>query len=221
MSKVKCKDFDVGKLSISRDSQSNKHTYKVLYDGQVLRLSTPKLKCRNGATKSDSYTFLDLLCGGIIGGILETIDEHIIKYVTENSEEILGKKRSRDKVEDIFKDSVRGSTKNPYVRVRMTESGVKVYDKQRRELPLNELDEHVKPNDVVQALLRLECVRAAPGTVKCNWYIDQLKLQKIVSDCLISDDESDDDSDEDSDDETGRSKFGERVSNLTSDFDDY
>ena len=206
MAKVSCKDFDINKLSLSKDI-TNKATYKVLYDGNPLKISTPKLVCRNGVTKSDTYTFLDLLCDESLSAILESIDAKVVSYVTENSETILGKKRSHANVEDIYKYTVRGS--NAHLRARLSD-GLRIYDKQRRDI--SDTNEYVEGNDVVQALLRLDCVRAAPGTVKCNWYLDQLKLQKVVSDCLISDSETDSDS------ETVRDRYHSRVSALTDDY---
>ena len=205
MAKVSCKHFDINNLSLSKDT-TTKATYKVLYDGNPLKLSTPKLECRNGITKSDTYTFLDLLCDETLSAILESIDAKVISYVTENSATILGKKRSRVNVEDIYKDTVRGTHNSAYLRTRLSD-GLRIYDKQRRDI--SETNEHVEKDDTVQALLRLDCVRAASGTVKCNWYLDQLKLQKIVSDCLISDSESDSDS------ETVRDRYHNRVSALT------
>lgn len=214
MAKVSCKDFDINKISLSKDTK-NKATYNVLYDGNPLKLSTPKLKCRNNVTKTETYTFLDLLCNESISDIIESIDNKVVEYVAENSDSILGKKRSKVVVEDIFKNTLRGRSDNSYARFRLNEN-LKIYDKQRRDI--SDSQETVNENDIVQALLRLDCVRAAPGTVKCNWYVDQLKLQKIVSDCEISDSESDDDSNDDSDNE--HDKYRNRVSALTED-DDY
>jgi len=204
MAKVSCKNFNISKLSFVKDT-SNKATYKVLYDGNPLKLSTHKLRCRNGVTKSDTYTFLDLSCDEALSDILENIDTKVISYVTENSETVLGKKRSRANIEDIYKDTVRGSS-NAFIRARLSD-GLKIYDKQRKDI--SDANENVEQDDTVQVLLRLDCVRAAPGTVKCNWYVDQLKLQKIVSDCLISDSESDSDS------ENVHERYHSRVSALT------
>lgn len=238
MAKVSCKDFDPEKLSICEDTE-NKYTYRILYNGHELKISTPRLQCLN-VIKGNAYTAVDLICSGVVSDVLESVDSFVIAYVTENSESVLGKKRSHDKVEDIFKDTLRYHKGKSFIRARIADSGAKVYDKQGKDLQFEELNGHINQNDILQALLRLDCVRAAPGTVKCNWYIDQLKLHKIVSDCLISDDENesppenkrrknkhnertraeeDSESEGDESDNAASLRTSERISRLTNDYD--
>ena len=80
--------------------------------------------------------------------MLEQMDEHNIKYATENSESIFGKKKSREVIEENYTPMVKYSKKpgyRPTLKVKMPfyseKPGFTVYNKQREMIPIEEDDE--------------------------------------------------------------------------------
>ena len=189
--KVNYKDLNLENFQIVKDEEK-KITYNVLYNEKKWNLKIPSSKIRNNIIKSDDYYVLEVNCSKDIAKMLTNIDEYIIN----KSCKILEKDEA--KIHDIFKHTVHFSDDSPYIRLRINDN-TKIYDKVGQVIKDECFNDLFKSSDKIGLLLKLENVRIGSGIIKVNWYIDQVKLQKIVTDCQISDSESENESDNDND----------------------
>lgn len=198
MHKVNYKDFDLHKLSVRKD-ENKKISYNALYeDNSSWVLELPSTTITGQLREDDNFFVMDVLCNAEIKKVINNIDNHIIDYVHDESKTIFGKEQNKTKIEDLFKNSLRYGSN---LRLRLQEDTVKVYDKNRRPIDLDDnmkIDSILKDSDKIGLLVKLENIRIGTGIIKVNWYVHQLKLSKVITDCQISDDEEDEAEDNDS-----------------------
>ena len=166
------------------------------YSKQPWTLKISSSTIRNNLVKSDDYYVVEVNCSNAVANVINDIDKYIIGYVVKNSATLLGKEQDLVKIEDLYKDTVRYNGGSPYLKLRINNT-VKIYDKVGQTINVEDKTTLVKKDEKVGLLLRLENIRIGSGIIKSNWYIDQLKLSHIITDCEISDSESESESDKD------------------------
>lgn len=193
--KVNYKDLKTSKFQIVKEPEK-KITYHLQYNKKPWTLKISSSTIRNNLVKSDDYYVVELNCSSAVASVLNDIDKYIIEHVVKNSATLLGKEQDLVKIEDLYKDTVRYNNGSPYLKLRI-DNNVKIYDKVGQTVNVEDKTSLVKKDEKVGLLLRLENIRIGSGIIKSNWYIDQLKLSHIITDCEISDSESDSDKDSD------------------------
>lgn len=193
--KVNYKDLKTSKFQVIKEPEK-KITYHLLYSKKPWTLKISSSTIRNNLVKSDDYHVAELNCSSAVAGVINDIDKYIINYVVKNSATLLGKEQDLVKIEDLYKDSVRYNNGSPYLKLRI-DNTIKIYDKVGQTVNVEDKATLIKKDEKVGLLLRLENIRIGSGIIKSNWYIDQLKLSHIITDCEISDSESESDSDKD------------------------
>ncbi len=197
--KVNYKDLKTSNFQINKEPEK-KITYHVLYNENSWTLKIPSSTIRSNIVKSDDYSVFELNCSNNVAEIISSIDKYIVEYVAKNSSQLLGKEQDLTKIEDLYKDSVRFSNGSAYLRLRI-DSNLKIYDKVGQIINDHQHEDLIKTDDKIGILLRLENIRIGAGIIKSNWYVDQLKLSKVITDCEISDSDSDEnDNEEDRED---------------------
>jgi len=194
MTKVNYKDVKVIDFQIVKEPEK-KITYYLLHKNVPWTLKIPSSIVRNGLVKSGDYYLLDVNCTDNIVNTFNTIDNYIIEHIAKNSVQMLGKEHDVTKVEDIYKNTVRNGA---YLRLRIDDK-LKIYDKVGQSIDREDKVDLIKKDDKLGLLLRLDNIRIGGGIIKCNWFVDQLKLSQIITDCEISDSESESDNDVDDD----------------------
>lgn len=155
---------------------------------------------------------------------IEISNKNVCKFISEIEKKIIsilcnrgdlffdgvesGKKLDLFAVQDMFKYSL---TWNNVLRLRVDlnqcqlfdSSGVKIEDLER-----------VRTSDEVVCLIYSDYVKITNGIVKINWYLCQMKINKVISDCVIDDsddnevDEKNERGSESSDDYEKYGRFG-------------
>lgn len=190
--KVNYKNLDQKNFKIVKDPEK-KITYYLNYNEEKWTLKLPSSNVLNDVVKDDNYHILDIDCTEDVVNMFKSIDQYVINYVVENSEKIYSKKQSKTKIEDQYKYTI----KHPScLRLRINDS-VKIYDKVGQSIDGNNYEEMMKADDKLGLLIHLDSIRIGNGIIKCNWYASQLKLNRVITDCEISDSESDDGDDTD------------------------
>lgn len=187
--KVNYKDLKTSKFQIVKEPEK-KITYHLQYNKKPWTLKISSSTIRNNLVKSDDYYVVEVNCSNAVAGVLNDIDKYIIGHVVKNSATLLGKEQDLVKIEDLYKDSVRYNGGSPYLKLRI-DNTIKIYDKVGQTVNVEDKASLIKKDEKVGLLLRLENIRIGSGIIKSNWYIDQLKLSHIITDCEISDSESD------------------------------
>jgi hypothetical protein len=208
------KKFDASLLNIKRDV-NRRITFDVSYgDGLSLILSTPKLKCHNDLfwneeIKIEREGYIDIEIPDThmtFYNVFSQIDQFIIDYALQNSEEYFEKKLPKYKIEEIYKPSIKlCNPKQPgYLRVKVYPDNIKIFDKNENQINY-ELSDIVKKDDTLMLSIKLQNVRISKSLIKCNWTAYQIKIGKSISECEIYDTDEEvnakDDTDDDSDNE--------------------
>jgi len=198
--KVSYKELNVVNFQIVKEADK-KITYNLLYNNNPWTLKIPSSTVKNNLIKSGDLYILDLNCSDNVVKTFNTIDNYVIEYITKNSVQLLGKEHDQAKIEDIYKETVRYLKGSSYLRLRIDDK-LKIYDKVGQNIDAKEMQNLIKKDDKIGLLLRLDNVRiGGGGIIKCNWYVDQVKLSRVITECEISDSESESDTNYDEDTE--------------------
>lgn len=192
-SPIHYKNFKLSDISIQK-SPDKKITYDVFYQENPLIVSSSKVRVLD---EYDGYFDLEIpKTRKKMYDLFHGFDRYVILFATQNSEVLFGKKLNKVEVEEKYKKSIQVDyPEEPgYVRVRVSEN-VKIFDKSGRSIN-KKLGDVLEKDDEVWVNLKLSSLRLSLGIIKCNWSLEQIQLDRIVSDCTIrheSDSEEDDD----------------------------
>jgi hypothetical protein len=162
--------FNVSEVTFS-EVRKNKQGGKVVYlnssSGQKLLFQLPKMRAPFGLSeyhdeKSGSTTYslpLSLEDPAILKSF-QDLDSAVLDFITKNSEEILGKKMSREVIaEGIYKSPVKPSSKEGYsptlnlkvlVNYKDGSIGTEAYSASRQAVPLTDLEKGQFLNAIVE-----------------------------------------------------------------------
>jgi hypothetical protein len=158
-------------------------------DGQKLIFQLPAMRAPFGlseykdeATGRVSYTLPLSLDKPEVLEALTKFDERILDHITANSEEILGKKMSREVIaEGMYKSSIKKSSKEGYaptfnLKVLMNPKdgtiATEAYNAQRQAVPLNTLEK----GQHVSAIIELNQIWRTPAGVGVSARVHQVML---------------------------------------------
>lgn len=172
---ISYEDFDISKTKLVKEPKQNV-TYHLHYNNtKYWKLKIPRAVIKGNYTRTDKYSTIDI----------EYPLEHTCLRIIE---EIDKKVCSTDKL----LPSIRYADGSFVLKFRI-DSETKFYDKNGKLIDLKDhsIKDLLQQNDtIIGLLIRLENIRIGQDISKCNWYLDQIRLNKIPkgpSDCEISD----------------------------------
>lgn len=176
---INYKEFDINKVKLNKDS-NKKVTYYFSYDKQnQWQLKCPKSEIKGNLIKHSDYSTIDISypTNHLCLKIFEEIDKKVCTT-------------------DKMLQTVKYSNGSFVIRLRVNDL-TRIYDKNNKLIDLHEhsLTNLLEPDQILGLIIKLENVRIGQDICKCNWYIKQIKLNKIpkgVNDCDITDTDSDD-----------------------------
>jgi len=192
------RNFKLTELSVQK-SPNKQITYDILYKGNPLVISSSKVKILED---HDGYLDIELPKDRKkMYDVFHGLDKYIILFATQNSEVLFNKKLSKVEIEERYKKTIQVEYPGEpgYIRVKVP-SEVKIFDKSGRSVN-KKVDDVVEKDDEIWVNLKIHSLRLSLGTIKCNWCIEQIQLNKIVSDCTIRHDSESESEDEQSEDE--------------------
>lgn len=197
MSLFNYKKIDLKQLQLNRD-ESKKVTYYLKYNNNDVLIKTPQVHCKGELIVDEDVAYLDVEMpkNKDFSNLFNVVDSYILDYASK--EQSLPKHR----VEENYKPTIMQRDGKTYVRVRLPlQEGLpttKIFDVNGSPVDIEKhsLDTLLKKGDKLMLLISPEKVRISKTTVKCNWYVQQMKIHRKITDCLLSDSESSEDEDD-------------------------
>jgi len=193
------KKIDVSKMKLDRD-ENRKVTYYLKYNDHDVLVKTPQVQCQGELMVDEEIAYLDIEIpqrNKDFNNMFHTVDTYILNYVSKEQE------LPRYRVEENFKPSIMQRNGKTFVRVRLplTKDGqpvTKIFDVNGTPIDTtkHELKTLLRNGDKLMLLISPEKIRISKNTIKCNWYVQQMKINRKITDCLLSDSDDDDDDEE-------------------------
>lgn len=202
---IKMKNINLEKLNIIRNAMDVNSSYKLLRENNIpLVIAMPKCKLLNNSInqtyKSDLW-YCDLLFSNddFTSTIsIDDIENYVIKLISENANLFLNTKEKTANLfacEELMKYSIRNGNK---MRVRV-DGDTQFYDKNSNNIKLedvisnlNHMNSQSENHDITFACsIYCDNMKISNKQIKMNWKICQMKINKIITDCNLSDSDSD------------------------------
>lgn len=176
---------DVKFSDIRKNAKGGKAVYLNSNAGQKLIFQLPALRAPFGLSdfkddqgKVQSYSLPLSLDKPEVVAALQALDERALDFITENSNELLGKKMSRDVIkEGIYKPLVRPSSKEGYaptmnLKVLMKDGVIatEAYSAARQSVPLTDLEK----GQAVSAIIDINQIWRTPAGVGVTVRVHQV-----------------------------------------------
>jgi len=176
---------DVKFSDIRKNAKGGKAVYLNSNAGQKLIFQLPALRAPFGLSdfkddqgKVQSYSLPLSLDKPEVVAALQALDERALDFITENSNELLGKKMSRDVIkEGIYKPLVRPSSKEGYaptlsLKILMKDGAIvtEAYSAARQPVPLTDLEK----GQSVSAIIDINQIWRTPAGVGVTVRVHQV-----------------------------------------------
>jgi hypothetical protein len=176
---------DVKFSDIRKNAKGGKAVYLNSNAGQKLIFQLPALRAPFGLSdfkddqgKVQSYSLPLSLDKPEVVAALQALDERALDFITENSNELLGKKMSREVIkEGIYKPLVRPSSKDGYaptmnLKVLMKDGVIatEAYSAARQPIPLTDLEK----GQAVSAIIDINQIWRTPAGVGVTVRVHQV-----------------------------------------------
>jgi len=176
---------DVKFSDIRKNAKGGKAVYLNSNAGQKLIFQLPALRAPFGLSdfkddqgKVQSYSLPLSLDKPEVVAALQALDERALDFITENSNELLGKKMSREVIkEGIYKPLVRPSSKEGYaptlsLKVLMKDGAIatEAYSAARQPIPLTDLEK----GQAVSAIIDINQIWRTPAGVGVTVRVHQV-----------------------------------------------
>jgi hypothetical protein len=176
---------DVKFSDIRKNAKGGKAVYLNSNAGQKLIFQLPALRAPFGLSdykdetgKVQSYSLPLSLDKPEVGATLQALDERALDFITENSNELLGKKMSSEVIkEGIYKPLVRLSSKEGYaptmnLKVLMKDGVIatEAYSAARQPVPLTDLEK----GQAVSAIIDINQIWRTPAGVGVTVRVHQV-----------------------------------------------
>ena len=183
---------DVKFSDIRKNAKGGKAVYLNSNAGQKLIFQLPALRAPFGLSdfkddqgKVQSYSLPLSLDKPEVVAALQALDERALDFITENSNELLGKKMSREVIkEGIYKPLVRPSSKEGYaptmnLKVLMKDGVIatEAYSAARQPVPLTDLEK----GQSVSAIIDINQIWRTPAGVGVTVRVHQVMFETAPS----------------------------------------
>jgi hypothetical protein len=154
---------------------------KVKYpEAEGFKLQFPKMKIvSENPKKNIELEFIsDSGYNKKIYNYLSKLDDFVIKYVTDNSEEWFGKKIPQESIHQMYNKFIKApkTSENKCTINFSFNKNTNFIDKKNETLEISE----IKQNSTVECLAQMKYVVFSKDTCFVNWEIDTIKLYKKV-----------------------------------------
>lgn len=178
-----------------RKNNSKKSSYFLEFkDNEPIVIQLPKSKIvSNGILKSykKNISYIDLELGTEeCYKLFENIEEKILKILVSRGDLFFEGVNCEEQInifalEEMFKYSLRVGGK---MRIRIDLSSCQLFDSSG--VKIEDFD-RVRKDDEIICSIYSDYVKITNGIIKINWYLCQMKVNKVISDCVIEDSDED------------------------------
>ena len=202
----KWKELTTSEISLRKNIEKNNTYFLELSDNVPIVVQMPRAEVVHGVsnTYKAGLTYLEIQFDSKHEDaceLIESIERKIIKVIGSNGSVFFGGNESKldtFALEEIFKHSFR---RKNILRVRLDNMS-QAFDK--GNVVVDNLNK-IEVGDEVNCSLYSSSVKISNGLIKINWHVCQLKINKVISDCILG--ESDSGSNNESDSGSDDSRF--------------
>lgn len=182
------KTINADLITFEKDSR-RQITYNLKYGNtNGLFVKASKLTCTTQIFRIDDELFVEVEVPSDLLNIISKTDKKIIKFIADTCE------ISEIKAEQLYRYPV-NLNKRLLLKL-LPNNETKVYDDKQNLVDTSQKHPYemlINPGEQILAVISLDKIRLNKQIAKVSWKINQLRLKKKISDCILSD--SDDDSD--------------------------
>lgn len=169
-------------------------TYNLKYgttNGLFIKAS--KLICTTQIFRIDNELYVEVEVPNDLLNIISKTDKKIIKFIAESSD------ISEIKAEQLYRYPI-NLDKRLLLKL-LPNNETKVYDDKQNLVDTSQKHPYemlINPGEQILAVISLDRIRLNKQIAKVSWKINQIRLKKKISDCILSDSDSESDNENNS-----------------------